>query len=82
MLTVSSFAQAEPPVGKKVAPSARVPIDEIDHLGILDKGVCFIGKPFSMKDLAKKVYEIIGQKFKNYNDGERIPNYRVMAKRL
>ncbi|MBU0995098.1 MAG: PAS domain S-box protein [Proteobacteria bacterium] len=46
--------------------------NEIAHLGILDKGVCFIEKPFSMKGLATKVHEIIGQKFKNHNDGGQI----------
>ncbi len=33
--------------------------DVIDHHGILDEGVHFIQKPFSMKDLAAKVREVL-----------------------
>ena len=35
--------------------------DKIAHLGILDEGVSFIEKPFSMKDLAIKVHEVMGR---------------------
>ena len=34
----------------------------IAHRGVLEKGVHFIQKPFSMKDLARKVREAIGEK--------------------
>lgn len=34
--------------------------DVIAHQGILDKGVHFISKPFSMSDLAEKVREVLG----------------------
>jgi two-component system cell cycle sensor histidine kinase/response regulator CckA len=33
----------------------------IAHRGVLEKGVHFIQKPFSMKDLARKVREVIGE---------------------
>ncbi|MFH1156863.1 MAG: PAS domain S-box protein [Pseudomonadota bacterium] len=36
--------------------------DSIAHLGVLDKGVCFIQKPFSMIDLALKVNGALGKK--------------------
>ena len=35
--------------------------DVIAHLGVLDQGVRFIQKPFSMKALAAKVREALGQ---------------------
>jgi CheY-like chemotaxis protein len=31
----------------------------ITHRGVLDEGVCFIQKPFSMKDLAAKVHQVL-----------------------
>ncbi len=34
----------------------------IAHRGVLEKGVHFIQKPFSMKDLAQKVREVIGER--------------------
>jgi FixJ family two-component response regulator len=34
----------------------------IAHRGVLEKGVHFIQKPFSMKDLAQKVREAIGER--------------------
>lgn len=33
----------------------------ISHLGVLDKGLHFIQKPFTLKDLASKVREALGQ---------------------
>ena len=36
--------------------------DVIAHQGVLDEGVNFIQKPFSMKDLAAKVREALGEK--------------------
>jgi DNA-binding response OmpR family regulator len=33
--------------------------DVIAHHGVLDDGVYFIQKPFSMKDLANKVREVL-----------------------
>ncbi|WP_084691795.1 response regulator [Desulfobacter vibrioformis] len=35
--------------------------DVITRRGVLDKGVGFIQKPFSMKELAIKVYEALGK---------------------
>jgi two-component system, cell cycle sensor histidine kinase and response regulator CckA len=35
--------------------------DVIAHHGVLDEGMHFIQKPFSMKDLAVKVQETIGR---------------------
>jgi CheY-like chemotaxis protein len=35
--------------------------DVISHLGILDPGVCFIEKPFSVASLADKVQEILAK---------------------
>jgi two-component system, cell cycle sensor histidine kinase and response regulator CckA len=35
--------------------------DIIAHRGVLDEGVNFVQKPFSMRDLAKKVREALGQ---------------------
>jgi DNA-binding NtrC family response regulator len=35
--------------------------DVIAHQGILDKGVQFISKPFSLKDLAAKIREAVGE---------------------
>ena len=35
--------------------------DVIAHQGILDEGLQFISKPFSLKDLAAKLREAIGQ---------------------
>jgi len=32
----------------------------IAHQGVLDKGVNFIQKPFSVKDIAAKVREVLG----------------------
>ncbi|RJQ77490.1 MAG: PAS domain S-box protein [Desulfobacteraceae bacterium] len=37
--------------------------DVIAHLGVLNKGVSFIQKPFSMKHLAAKVHEALGQPY-------------------
>jgi DNA-binding NtrC family response regulator len=34
----------------------------IAHQGVLNEGVCFIQKPFSMKDFATKVREVLDQK--------------------
>jgi len=36
--------------------------DLIAHAGVLDKGMHFIQKPFSRKDLAAKVREVLDQK--------------------
>ena len=36
--------------------------DVIAHRGVLDEGVHFIQKPFSMKDLAAKVREALREK--------------------
>jgi len=36
--------------------------DVIAHQGVLDDGMHFIQKPFSMKDLATKVREVLDQK--------------------
>jgi two-component system, cell cycle sensor histidine kinase and response regulator CckA len=35
--------------------------DVISHLGILDPGVCFIEKPFSVASLADKVHEVLAK---------------------
>lgn len=32
----------------------------IAHRGVLDEGVCFLSKPFSMNDLALKIHEVLG----------------------
>jgi CheY-like chemotaxis protein len=35
--------------------------DVIAHHGVLDAGVCFIQKPFSLKDLAAKLRQVLGK---------------------
>ena len=42
--------------------------DVIAHRGVLDEGVNFMQKPFSMKDLALKVREVLREKSSNLND--------------
>ncbi len=37
------------------------PADVIAHHGMVDNGVCFIQKPFSMNALADKVREALGK---------------------
>ncbi len=36
--------------------------DVIAHRGVLEKGVHFIQKPFRVKDLARKIHELIGER--------------------
>jgi DNA-binding response OmpR family regulator len=38
------------------------PADVISHHGVLDEGVSFIHKPFSMKDLAFKVRAVLEER--------------------
>ena len=45
--------------GKKVLFMSGYTADVIVHRGVLDEGVNFIQKPFSMKDLAVKVQEVL-----------------------
>jgi two-component system cell cycle sensor histidine kinase/response regulator CckA len=37
------------------------PGDFIAHRGVLDEGVHFIQKPFSIQDLSAKLFEILGE---------------------
>ena len=46
--------------GLKVLFMSGYTANVIAHRGILDKGVCFIQKPFNKRDLAKKVRGALG----------------------
>lgn len=48
--------------GMKILFMSGYTADVIAHRGVLDEGVNFIQKPFSMKDLAFKVHEVLGKK--------------------
>ncbi|MFZ1986579.1 MAG: PAS domain S-box protein [Desulfatitalea sp.] len=51
-----------PNPGMKILFMSGYTADVIAHRGVLDEGVNFIQKPFSMKDLAVKVREALGEK--------------------
>jgi PAS domain S-box-containing protein len=57
--------------GMKILFMSGYTADVIAHRGVLDEGVNFIQKPFSMKDLALKVQEVLGKERKRIREERR-----------